>query len=67
MIVIEKYIEVFKKNSLILFARLNDQRARFTKQGKLALERNSIKAQMRGENSVGDLPTRYQSFDERKR
>ncbi len=33
------------------------QRARFTKQGKLALERNSIKAQMGGENSAGDLLT----------
>ncbi len=31
--------------------------ARFTKQGKLALERNSIKAPMRGENSACDLLT----------
>ncbi len=31
--------------------------ARFTKQGKLALERISIKAQMGGDNSAGDLLT----------
>ncbi len=29
--------------------------ARFTKQGNLALERNSIKVPMGGENSAGDL------------
>ncbi len=33
--------------------------ARFTKQGELALECNSIKAQMGGENSVGDLLTMH--------
>uniref|UniRef100_A0A673GRN8 Zinc finger and BTB domain containing 22b n=1 Tax=Sinocyclocheilus rhinocerous TaxID=307959 RepID=A0A673GRN8_9TELE len=32
--------------------------ARFTKQGKLALKRNSIKAPMGGEKSAGDLLTR---------
>ncbi len=31
--------------------------ARFTKKGKLSLERNSIKAPMGGLNSVGDLLT----------
>ncbi len=31
--------------------------ARFTKQGKLALKRNSIKVLMEGENSAGDLLT----------
>ncbi len=31
--------------------------ARFTKQGKLALERNSIKAPMGGDTSAGDLQT----------
>ncbi len=31
--------------------------ARFTKQGKLVLARNSIKAPMGGENSAGDLLT----------
>ncbi len=32
-------------------------RARFTKQGKLVLERNSIKVQMGEENSACDLLT----------
>ncbi len=34
-------------------------RARFTKQGKLVLERNSIKAPMGGEISVVDLLTMH--------
>ncbi len=48
-------------NSFFFFLSSNTHytfRARFTKQGKLALERNSIKAPMGGENSVGDLLTR---------
>ncbi len=32
-------------------------RARFTKQGKLVLVRNSTKVQMGGDNSAGDLLT----------
>ncbi len=35
------------------------QMARFTKQGKLALEHNSRKAQMEGENSAGDILTTH--------
>ncbi len=42
----------FYKNSIVDYKRY---RARFTKQGKLTLERNSIKAPMGGGNSAGDL------------
>ncbi len=45
-----------EKYSIVHYKRY---RARFTNQGKLILECNSIKAPMRGDNSVGDLPTMH--------
>ncbi len=51
--------ESFKEDLMLWLCVKKTPRARFTAQGKLALEHNSIKAPMGGGNSACDLLTMH--------